>query len=89
MKTTEEPRVSPLIITAPGPISYSSDKVIPWNYGADVYYHGVKQEPLTAEVTNPDVGNIVGTSKVTRSGRVFSPEISPKVVTTPIRITSI
>ena len=33
--------------------------------------------------TDPDVGNIVGTSKITRSGRVFSPEILPpkKVIT--------
>ena len=55
-----------------------------WNYGADVYYHGFKQEPLTTEnegteVTDPTVDNIARTSKVTRSGRVFSPEISPKL----------
>ena len=91
VKITAKPRVAPLIITTPGPIPYSSDKDIPWNYGADVYIHGVKQEPLTgetAEVTNPDVVNIVGTSKVTRSGRIFSPEISPKTVTTPVRISA-
>ena len=35
-------RVAPLIITVPGPIPYTSDKVVPWHYGADVYYHGVK-----------------------------------------------
>ena len=85
--------VSPLIITAPRPIPYSSDKAIPWNYGADVYHHGVKQEPFTVEdknteITDPDVGNIDGTSKVTRSGRVFSLEISPKSVTTLVRITT-
>ncbi|XP_058754998.1 uncharacterized protein LOC131628147 [Vicia villosa] len=69
-----------LKIEDPGPISYSSDKAIPWNYGAEVYIQGVKQELVAdkvAEDTNPDVGNISGTSKVTRSGRVFSPEISP------------
>ena len=71
----------------PGPIPYSSEKVVPWNYGADVYYHGIKQHLLAAEDkvsrnTDPDVGYIVGTSKITRSGRVFSPEISPpKAVT--------
>ncbi|XP_058774379.1 uncharacterized protein LOC131648660 [Vicia villosa] len=65
IKITTEPRVARLIITKPGPIPYSSDKAVPWNYGADVYINGVKQEPLTdkvVEVTNPDVDNIAGTS---------------------------
>src|ERR1044072_6249405 len=75
------PRVAPLIITSPRPVPYSSDKAIPWNYGADVYYHGVKQDPLTIEdltieASIPDIDNITGSSKVTRTGRVFSPEIS-------------
>src|ERR1044072_2786414 len=38
------PRVAPLIITSPRPVPYSSEKAIPWNYGAEVYYHGVKQD---------------------------------------------
>ena len=38
------------------------------------------------EDSDPDVSNIVGTSKITRSRRVFSPEISPKNVTTPVII---
>ena len=71
-----------MIITIPGPIPYSSDKVVPWNYRVDVYYHGVKQDMLAiedqvSENVDPDIVNIVGTSKITRSGRVFSPEISP------------
>ena len=36
-----DPRIAPLIITTSGPVPYSSDKVVPWNYGAEVYYHGV------------------------------------------------
>src|ERR1044072_4776881 len=76
------PRVAPLIITSPRPIPYSSDKSIPWHYGAEVYYHGVKQEPLTieditVEASDHDIDNITGSSKVTRIGRVFSLEISP------------
>ena len=35
-------RISPLIITVPGPIPYYSEKAIMWHYGFDVYYHGVK-----------------------------------------------
>ncbi|XP_058784231.1 uncharacterized protein LOC131659002 [Vicia villosa] len=64
IKITADPRVAPLIITKPDPIPYSSNNAIPWNYGADVYIHGVKQESLidkVVEVTNPDVDNIVGT----------------------------
>ena len=87
MKIKVEPRVAPLIITTPVPIPYSSDKVVPWNFGADVYYHGVKQEPLTVEggnteVTDPNVDNVSGTSKATRSGRFFSLKISSKTVAT-------
>ena len=81
-----------MIITATGPVLYSSDKAIPQNYGAEVYYHGVKQEPWISkdedtEVTNLNVKNIVRTSKVTRTGRVFSPETSPpKTITTLVHI---
>ena len=69
---TAEPRVAPLIITTLGPIPYSSNRAIPKNYGADVYYHGIKQEPLAVkdentEVIDPNVSNIVGTSKVSIS----------------------
>ena len=35
---------------------------------------------------DPDVINIVGTSKIKRSGRVFSPNISPKTIDTPVII---
>ena len=37
VRITSVPRSAPLIITMPRPISYSSDKVVPWNYGDDVY----------------------------------------------------
>ena len=59
--------MAPLIITTPGPIPYSFDKVVPWNYGAEVYYHGVKQEPWITENEDPEITNIVETSKVTRT----------------------
>ena len=93
MKIKAEPRVAPLIITTLGQIPYSSDKVVPWNYGVDVHYHGIKEEPLTfegvnTEVIDPNIDNISRTSKVTRSGRVFSPEISLKTIDTPICVTS-
>ena len=68
-----EPRIALLIITTPGPVPYSSDKVVPWNYGAEVYYHGVKQDSWIDEDEIADITNIVGSSKVTRTGRIFSP----------------
>ena len=43
---------------------------------------------MKAEEVDPDIGNIVGTSKITRSGRVFSPEISLKTVNKPVIIPS-
>ena len=35
-----------------------------------------------------DISNIVGTSKVTRSGKLFSPEISPPTIHKPVVIPS-
>ena len=87
VRVTSVPRVAPLIITVPGPIPYTSDKAVPWHYGADAYYHGVKQD-LKIEEADADVSNIVGASKVTRSGRLFSPEISPLTVHKPVIIPS-
>ena len=54
--------------------------------------HGVKQDWLAVEDSifekvDPDIGNIAGTNKITRSGRVFSPEIAPlKTITSPVII---
>ena len=44
VRITSAPKAAPLIITMPGPVPYTSDKTIPWNYGGDVYYHGIKQD---------------------------------------------
>ena len=79
----------------PKPTPYKSDKTVPWNYGGEIYYHGIKQDELTAEEEsseeeNSDISNIVGTSKITRSGRIFSPEISPpKAVFGPVAVPKI
>ena len=58
------PRIAPLIITVPGPVLYVSDKAVPWHYGADVYYHDIKQD-LKDEEADPDIDNIVKTRKIT------------------------
>ena len=63
-------------------------KAVPWNYGVEVYYHGIKQDYWINENKNY-VTNIVGASKVTRTGRIFSPDISPPITTTTlVRITN-
>ena len=68
-----KPRIAPLIITKPGPVPYSYDKAIPWNYGAEVYYHGIKQDSWIDEDEAAEITNIAGSSTVTRTGRIFSP----------------
>ena len=67
-------------ITVPGPMPYTSEKAIPWHYGADVYYHGVKQEVNArlseeehAKGDEEEVHNFSGVGRMTRSGRVFGP----------------
>ena len=68
VRITSAPKLAPLIITMPGPTPYSSDKAVPWNYGADVYYHGVKQDLLASkdqvsENTDPDICKSLGRAK--------------------------
>ncbi|KAI5421143.1 hypothetical protein KIW84_044838 [Lathyrus oleraceus] len=70
----------PLVVNLSGPVPYSSEKAVPWHYGSDVYYHGVKQVfiPVPAkkeEVEKEDVNarDFSGVGRIIRSGRVFAP----------------
>ncbi|XP_058775769.1 uncharacterized protein LOC131650045 [Vicia villosa] len=73
-----EEQPATLMITVPGPVSYESEKVIPWHYGSNVYCYGTKKEDglkdksVEDAVANAD--NFAGTGRITRSGRVFSPQ---------------
>ena len=88
IRISNEPTIAPLIITAAGHIPYSSDKAIPWNYGVEVYYHAIKQDSRINK-NKADVTSIAGSSKVTRTLRFFSPDISlPITTTTLVRITN-
>ena len=88
IRISNEPIIAPLIISVVGPVPYTSDKAVPWNYGVEVYYHGVKQDSWIDD-NEAGVTNIAGSSKVTRTRRVFSPNISPPTTTAvPIRITN-
>ena len=61
--------------------------MVPWNYGAEVYYHGIKQDSWINK-NEVDVTNIAGSSKVKRTWRIFSRDISPSTTTTtPVCIT--
>ena len=56
----------------------------------EAYYHGIKQDSWIDEDETADITNIAGSSKVTRTERIFSPEISPLTkTTTPIHITTV
>ncbi|KAI5411754.1 hypothetical protein KIW84_056718 [Lathyrus oleraceus] len=65
--------VSPLVIRLAGPIPYSSDKVVPYQYNATLI-EGGQEIPLP---TTSSVVSIADVTKVTRSGRVFGP-VFPK-----------
>ncbi|XP_058733544.1 uncharacterized protein LOC131605170 [Vicia villosa] len=75
-----EEQPAALMITVPGPIPYESEKAIPWHYGSDVYYYGTKEEgePSKEKLVEASVANtdyFAGTGRITRSGRVFSPQL--------------
>ncbi|XP_050895807.1 uncharacterized protein LOC127102483 [Lathyrus oleraceus] len=68
-KRSDNISVSPLVLRVTGPVSYASDKVVPYKYNASMIENGQKV-PLPA--TN-SVVVIVDVVKVTRSGGVFDP----------------
>ena len=47
--------VVPLNITMSGPIPYKSNKSIPWNYGGEIFYHGIKQIESVEEGSNEEI----------------------------------
>ena len=68
------PRV---VIKVPTPFRYTNDKEVPWNYTNQV----VSQEPQAVRVSPEtkqelSVNDIVGTRRLTRSGRCYAPSLS-------------
>lgn len=65
---------APLTITVPGPVPYSSEKAIPWHYGSEVFYHGVKKvdTPDEGVSDSSNVESFTGVGKLTRSGRIYA-----------------
>ncbi|XP_058763854.1 uncharacterized protein LOC131637289 [Vicia villosa] len=68
--TIPTPSKSTLVIEEPYPTPYESDKTVPWSYDTTVYINGQKQEPA--------IINIAGTGGITRSGRVYAPDLQEK-----------
>ncbi|XP_050875210.1 uncharacterized protein LOC127078830 [Lathyrus oleraceus] len=71
-------KIKPIVIHVPAPFSFDSTKAVPWNYEPIVY---VGNKPVILK--EPDVTNIAGASGVTRSGRVFAPEVIPNKESAP------
>lgn len=76
-------RPVPLTIIVLGPVPYSSEKAVPWHYGSDVFYHGVKKVDSPEEGTSgndsSNVESFTGMGRLTRSGRIYaSPDAQKK-----------
>ncbi|XP_052735483.1 uncharacterized protein LOC128197475 [Vigna angularis] len=59
-----------VVIRAPSPFPYKSEKVVPWRYGAHALDEG--------KGTDPAIENISGIGGMTRSGRIFTPSMVTK-----------
>ncbi|XP_050890936.1 uncharacterized protein LOC127096407 [Lathyrus oleraceus] len=71
-------KIKPMVIYVPVPFSFDITKAVTWNYKLVVY---VGNKPVILK--EPDVTNIAGASGVTRSGRVFAPEVIPSKESAP------
>ncbi|XP_050889414.1 uncharacterized protein LOC127094647 [Lathyrus oleraceus] len=75
---SENSHPSPVEICMPAPFPYESTKVVPWKYEITVM-DKVVEGSADAEVTeavSEDVTNIAGMSRMTRSGRTYTPEFN-------------
>ncbi|XP_050916145.1 uncharacterized protein LOC127131260 [Lathyrus oleraceus] len=69
---------SPVEICMPTPFPYESTKVVPWKYkitAVDKVVEGSSDVEVT-EAVSEDVTNIAGMSRMTRSGRIYTPEFN-------------
>ncbi|XP_050888718.1 uncharacterized protein LOC127093862 [Lathyrus oleraceus] len=71
-------KFSPVEICMPMPFPYESTKVVPWKYEitvVDKVVEGSADAEVTEDVSE-DVTNIAGMSRMTRSGRIYTPEFN-------------
>ncbi|XP_050919585.1 uncharacterized protein LOC127137143 [Lathyrus oleraceus] len=69
---------SPVEICTPTPFPYKSTKDVPWKYEITVVDKVVKgsADVEVTEVVSKDVTNYAGMSRMTRSGRIYTPEFN-------------
>ncbi|XP_050916200.1 uncharacterized protein LOC127131320 [Lathyrus oleraceus] len=75
--------LSPVVICMPTLFPYERTKVVPWKYDitvVDKIVEGSKYGGVS-EIVNKDVTNIAGMSRMTRNGRIYTPEfnVTPQV----------
>jgi len=79
--SNKEPVDTPLVICVRGPLPYTSSKAIPYRYGPTILENG-REMPIPPLAL---VSNIVGSSKVLRSGRILPTIVQEKVVKPVLR----
>ncbi|XP_050875865.1 uncharacterized protein LOC127079525, partial [Lathyrus oleraceus] len=73
---------SPVVVCMPTPFPFESTKAVPWKYDITVVDGVVDGKPKIAESkevlenVDTDVTNIAGTSRMTRSGRIYTPNFN-------------
>lgn len=68
-------KIQPINIFIPGPFPYRSIKVMPWRYDTTAYVGCKSIQFFEAKIVN-----IAGTRGMTRSGHVFAPNFSQKIL---------
>jgi hypothetical protein len=73
---------SPVVVCMPTPFPFESTKAVPWKYGITVVDGMVDGKPEATESkkdvenVDADITNIAGTSRMTRSGRIYTPNFN-------------
>ncbi|XP_050895830.1 uncharacterized protein LOC127102504 [Lathyrus oleraceus] len=76
--TLENSHPSPFEICMPAPFPYESTRAVPWKYEitvVDKVVEGSSDAEVT-EAVSEDVTNIAGMSRMTRSGRIYTPKFN-------------
>lgn len=74
-------KIQPIYIRAPSPFPYQDSKEVPWKDDATIY---VDEKEI--QFSNTKIVNIAGMCGMTRSGCVFAPKYTPKVIQAPVVI---
>ncbi|XP_050877297.1 uncharacterized protein LOC127081051, partial [Lathyrus oleraceus] len=73
---------SPVVVCMPTPFPFESTKAVPWKYDITMVDGLVDGKPKIVESkevlenVDTDITNIAGTSRMTRSGRIYTPNVN-------------